>query len=198
MAPAVEANRTRWREIVDRPWTWMQQVHGATIVTVSEPGGGAGTDADAAVTRHPGAALAVFTADCAAVALASPEGVIGAVHAGWRGVVAGVLEEAVAAMRAIGATHVDAALGPCIRPECYEFSEIDLDAAAARYGDHVRGRSAGGGPAFDMPAAVRGALEASDAALVHVDPGCTACGPAWFSHRARGDVERQAMVVWTP
>ena len=79
-------------------------------------------------------ALAILTADCASVALGSAEGVFGAVHAGWRGLLAGVVEATVAAMRARGAGDVVGALGPCIHPECYEFSDADLDAVAAAYG----------------------------------------------------------------
>src|SRR5674476_1670641 len=67
----------------------------------------------------PGTALCVLTADCAAIALASAEGVCSAVHAGWRGLVAGVVEAAVTAMRDLGASDVTASLGPCIHAPCY-------------------------------------------------------------------------------
>ena len=71
----------------------MHQVHGADVVTVEEPWeAGRGPRADAAVTRRPGIALCIITADCAPVLLHDAQaGVIGAVHAGWRGAVAGVL-----------------------------------------------------------------------------------------------------------
>src|SRR5829696_3935526 len=55
----------RRRAVVDRPWTWLRQVHGADVVRVTGPGHGAGTTADAAVTAEPGTAIAVLTADCA-------------------------------------------------------------------------------------------------------------------------------------
>ena len=97
--PDVEARR---RAVVDLPWTWLRQVHGAEVVRVAGPGDAAGATADAAVTAAPGCALAVLTADCAPVALASAEGVIGVAHAGWRGVAAGVLEATVAEMRDAG------------------------------------------------------------------------------------------------
>src|SRR5438876_12396346 len=84
---------TRRRVVVDLRWTWLRQVHGDRVVTVSSPGAGAGSRADAAVTDQAGCALAVLTADCAPVALASPQGVLGVAHAGWRGLEAGVLEQ---------------------------------------------------------------------------------------------------------
>jgi YfiH family protein len=189
-----EGSEERRRAVLDRPWTCLRQVHGDRVIVVDGPGAGAGEEADAAVTAHPGAALAVFTADCAPVALASPEGVIGAVHAGWRGLTAGVVERAVEAMRALGATDVEAALGPCIHPCCYEFSAADLE----RFDPEVRGTTRDGAPALDLPAAVRLAVERSGARLVHDEDRCTACAEGWFSHRARGETERQAMVVWIP
>ena len=194
--PSAEVRRRR-RELVDREWTWLRQVHGADVVTVCSPGDQAGAEADAAVTAHPEAALAVLTADCAPVALSSPEGVVGIAHAGWRGLAAGVIERTAAAMRELGATTVEAALGPCIHAECYEFSEPDLRRVAAVLGDGVRGRSAGGAPALDLPAAVRLSLAQAGVALVHDDDLCTACAvDRCFSHRARGEAERQATVVW--
>lgn len=188
----------RRRRILDRPWTWLRQVHGSEVAVVDRPGDCAGHEADAAVSGHPGAALAVFVADCAPVALASPEGVIGAVHAGWRGLAAGVIENAVRAMAGLGATRIEAALGPCIHAGCYEFSPHDLDEVAARLGDAVRGRTADGRAALDVPAAVRRALAGAGVSLRADHGGCTACSPDHFSHRARREPERQAMVVWIP
>jgi YfiH family protein len=177
------------------PWAWLCQVHGAGVHVVTGPGGVQGSEGDALVTAAPGVALAVFTADCAPVALMSPEGVAGLVHAGWRGLEAGVVEATVDAMRQLGATRLEAALGPCIRAECYEFGAAELDRLVARWGPVVRARTASGRPALDLPAAVGVALERSGAELV-VDAGvCTACSTDWFSHRARRDVGRQATVL---
>ncbi|HZQ28874.1 MAG TPA: polyphenol oxidase family protein [Acidimicrobiales bacterium] len=180
------------------PWTRLRQVHGAGVVVVEEPGGCSGQEADAAVTRVPGAHLAILTADCAPVALASAEGVIGAAHAGWKGLTAGVLERTADAMRALGATTIEAALGPCVHPGCYEFAAADLDAVAARLGDGVRGRTSAGAPALDLPAGVRAALDRAGVTLVYEDPACTACSADLYSWRARRDDARQAMVVWLP
>src|SRR5437763_5428759 len=154
VAPDVEARR---RAVKDAPWTWLRQVHGDAVVTVKEPGQRAGAKADASVSTVPDCVLAVLTADCAPVALVSAEGVTAAVHAGWRGLAGGVLRRAVDAVRALGATDVRAVLGPCIRPECYEFGGADLDAVAARLGDEVRAVTNDGRPALDVPGAVAAA-----------------------------------------
>jgi polyphenol oxidase len=174
--------------------TVLRQVHGARVVTVAAPGDCTGEEADAAVTNVPGARLVVLTADCAPVVLASEEGVIAAVHAGWRGLREGVVEAAVARMRELGASRIEAALGPCIHVECYEFADV-----AAWFDEDVRGTTATGRPALDLPAAVRVALRRADVELVHDEDVCTACAvDSHYSHRARGEVERQATVVWMP
>jgi YfiH family protein len=170
-------------------------------VTVDRPAAHAGEAADALVSACRDAPLAVFTADCAPVALAGADGadgVVGLVHAGWRGLVAGVLERAVDRMRALGATSVVAALGPCIRAGCYEFGPSELDTVAKALGDDVRATTAWGTPALDLPAAVDAALGSVGVPMI-VDCGaCTACSTAWFSYRARAEDARQATVVWLP
>ena len=191
--PDVEARR---RAVVDLSWTWLRQVHGDRVVVVTEPGGGAGRRADAAVTERPGCALAVLTADCAPVALVGSDGVVGVAHAGWRGLVGGVLEHTVDVMRAGGTRDVRAVLGPCIHPECYEFGSEDLAQVAKRLGDGVRAATTSGAPALDVPAAVRAALTQVGVTDVHDVGVCTACSPDHFSHRARHELGRQALVVW--
>ncbi|MBV8986556.1 MAG: polyphenol oxidase family protein [Acidimicrobiia bacterium] len=193
VAPDVEARR---RAVKDAQWTWLRQVHGDTVVTVTAPADGAGSKADASVTDRADCVLAVLTADCAPVALVGTGGVVGAVHAGWRGLSAGVIERAVDAARALGATDLRAVLGPCIRPECYEFGAADLDAVAAALGDGVRAVTAAGRPALDVPSAVAAALERAGVTQLEDLGACTACSDDYFSWRARGELARQAMVVW--
>ena len=191
--PEVEARR---RAVVDLPWTWLRQVHGDRVVVVTEPGGGAGQRADAAVTDRPGCALAILTADCAPVALVASDGVVGVAHAGWRGLVDGVLERTVEQMHELGARDVRAVLGPCIRPGCYEFGLADLARVARRLGDGVRATTVSGAAALDVPAAVRAALAGAGVAEVDDVGVCTACSPVHFSHRARRELGRQGLVVW--
>lgn len=191
-AATLEARR---RAVTGRDVTWLTQVHGADVVDVDRPGARAGTQADAAVTSVPDAALCAITADCAPVVFTA-RSVVGVAHAGWRGLVAGVLEATVEAMRVHDDGPVTAWLGPCIRARCYEFGSGDLATVAAALGATVRSRTAWGTPALDVSAAVRAALAAAGVDEV-VDSGvCTACSPVHYSHRARGDAGRQAAFVW--
>ncbi|HUO49533.1 MAG TPA: polyphenol oxidase family protein, partial [Acidimicrobiales bacterium] len=170
----------------------LHQVHGAGVVVLDtdpEPE----EKADALVSRSAGWVVAVLTADCAPVALASPSGTFGAVHAGWRGLMAGIVEAAVAA---VAVPAVVGGLGPTIGPCCYEFSQADLDRVAGRFGDEVRATTRAGAPALDLPQAVRVALREAGVELVVDHSSCTACGGGSFSYRARGDDARQALYVW--
>jgi polyphenol oxidase len=194
-APGVDVLQ---RRLADAPWTWLRQVHGRRVVVVDRPGAATAEEADAAVTACAGAALVIRTADCAPVALASPEGVIGAVHAGWRGLMAGVVEEAVLAMRSLGASDVAAALGPCIAPHAYRFSPADLEPIAQRFGLSVLSFDEAGSPALDLPAAVRAALGSAGARMFADAQTCTHCSGEHWSWRANRDNGRQATVVWAP
>ncbi len=187
----------------------LRQVHAAGVVVAGGPvpdgavpwapgPGQAPPEGDAVVAAGPGLALAVLTADCASVALGSPEGVHGAVHVGWRGLEAEVLVRAVATMRALGAGTVVGGLGPCIGPCCYEFSGADLEALAPTCGSDVAATTTWGRPSLDLPAAVRGQLSRSGASLVVGSGTCTMCTPGYFSHRGRRDEARQALLVWRP
>lgn len=105
------------------PLVVAKQVHSAKVEIVHGPWDGATPEADALVTASKGLLIGVVTADCAPVLLADREaGVIAAAHAGWRGAVSGVLENAVAAMVALGAQQerIRAAIGPTIAQASYE------------------------------------------------------------------------------
>jgi hypothetical protein len=100
-------------------------------------------------------------------------------------------------MAALGAGRVDAVVGPCIGPECYEFGADDLAQVAAALGPSVAATTAAGRPALDLVAAVRVAAARAGVATVDAVGRCTACEPgAFFSHRARRDAGRQVGVVW--
>jgi YfiH family protein len=194
VAPAVLAQR--WAALAGRPVTWLDEDHGVHVVDVTAPGEHTGVTADGAVTDRAGVAIGIWVGDCAPVAFVSDEGHVGAAHAGWRGLLGGVLGRTVDAMRAKGATGIRAVLGPCIRAECYEFGAGDLDRMATRFGPAVRGTTRWGTPALDVPAAVHAAL-AADGVPVHDVGVCTACdGDHYWSHRARADRGRQGLVVW--
>jgi len=181
--------------IVDAPWTWLRQVHGGRVVEVCAPGEHAGVEADAAITTQPGVVLAAHAADCALVALITDDGVLGVVHAGWRGIVEGVITAAVEQVRARSDAPVRAVLGPCIRPAHYEFGADDLARVAAVVGDAARARTADGSPALDLPASVRAALGSAGVDDVN-DLGLDTAHADFFSHRLRGDTGRHALVAW--
>ena len=191
----------RRRSIVDAPWTWLEQVHGAAVVVVGSAGEQAGTRADAAVTDQPGAPLAVQVADCVPLVLVgtSPSGgaaAVGVVHAGWRGLGDGIVEATVAALRRLGATGVAAHIGPHIRSRCYEFGAADLDRVVCAVDPAVRSRTAWGTPALDLTAGLHHVLAAARVTTADDAGTCTACSPAHYSHRAQADTGRQAAVAW--
>ncbi len=182
--------------LLARPWAITRQVHGAGVVVLERPSGPLNCEADALVGNHPDAAVAVLGADCPLVGLASPEGHFAVAHAGWRGLIAGVIEETVAALRALGAGDLVAVLSPCIHSECYAFGAEDLAHVAGRLGAGVVAETAAGMPALDLPAAVDAALGRVGVGPTQHLGGCTACEVAGFSHRARGEQERHALVLW--
>lgn len=142
------------------------QVHSADVVTVSEPWPSARVPkADGLVTRTPGIALGVLTADCAPVLLAdAAAGVIGAAHAGWRGAMGGIVEATARAMEALGAklAATVAVVGPCIQQASYEVGAemrdavLGADRAAA---DLFRDGDTRGKFFFDLPGFVGRRLE---------------------------------------
>jgi YfiH family protein len=194
VAPAVLA--ARWRAVAERPVVWLDEEHGADVVVVDGDDAGEPRRGDALVTTESQCALGIWVGDCAPVAFVSDEGVVGAAHAGWRGLAAGVLHETVSAMRGLGATRIDAVVGPCIHAECYEFGTADLDALASSFGATVVATTSWGTPALDLPAAARAALVADGVSVIDVGSPCTACDERYWSHRARRDRERHGMAVW--
>ena len=181
-------------------WLWLRQVHGRDIVTALRAPA-AVPEADGAVTSTVGLPLVVMTADCAPIALVAfdeEDGTalaVGVVHAGWQGLLAGVVEAGVAALRALHDGPVRAWLGPCIHAGRYEFGEAALAPLVGRFGPTVASHTEWSTPALDVPAAVQVALrEAGVAQVVDVDV-CTAASPDHFSHRRDGVTGRQAVVV---
>ena len=204
----VDANRRDLSQAlgISPDWETARQVHGCGVLTVHEPAGGAGLpqEADALVVRAPGRPIAVLVADCVPIALVGP-GLAAVVHAGWRGLCAGVIEAAVRECRAAGgeAAPPVAWIGPCIGPCCFEVGpEVPAAFAAGHRGAPEFGVRTGGRRQFDLRAAAAYALEAAGATLAGPagDVPCTSCDPRFFSHRrdARGGgtTGRQALVAW--
>lgn len=185
------------------PLAFLRQVHGSAVHVVASHddlrGPGGPPEADAAVTAVPGVGVVALTADCVPVALAC-DGAVGVVHAGWQGLLGGVVEEAVGALRSLGAGRVKALVGPCVHARHYEFGAADLDSVAARLGPVVIARTGEGAPALDLPAAAKAALARAgvDGSEVEDLDVCTAASEHHFSHRRDGVTGRQALVAVLP
>jgi polyphenol oxidase len=178
-------------------WVWLRQVHGADVLDASAPTGTPPPEADAAVTATRGLPLAIVTADCAPIVIAN-DGAIAVVHAGHRGLANGVIDAAVADVRATGTGDVRAFLGPCIHAGRYEFGVADLAPLVEQYGTAVAGRTDDGTPALDIPAAVRIALERLGVTTLHDSDVCTSATRSYFSHRRDGSTGRQVTVAMLP
>ena len=107
------------------------QVHGTNVVSVKEPWSHeVAPKADGLVTKTPGVALGILTADCAPVLFTDRDaGVIGACHAGWRGALHGIIESTLTAMDRLGAkrSQISAAIGPCIAQNSYQVGPVFRD-----------------------------------------------------------------------
>ena len=195
---AVAANRARLASAVGLPAdhvVWMNQVHSAHVEFVDSPRDQSLDATDALVTRTPRLALAVVTADCVPVLIACTEtGVVCAVHAGWRGIVAGVVPHAIGAMRAAHGVRpggMVAAIGPCIGRDVYEVGP-DVAAEFAKVVGDAFVLPAGGGRAkehIDCFGAVRSQLVACGIPAESVDGEelCTVATPReFFSYRRDG------------
>jgi YfiH family protein len=174
-------------------WAWVRQVHGAGVARVRSAAD-AGAPADSLVTDREGVPLLILVADCAPVAMVAGS-VVAAVHVGWRGLAAGVIEATVQELRSLGSNSVRAVVGPCISAKHYEFSPVDLDRVANRVGPAVRSRTVAGEPALDLRAGVHAALARGGvSASTDVDV-CTYESTDHFSHRRDGVTGRQALIV---
>lgn len=151
-------------------------------------------ECDALVTDTPGLALTVFTADCTPILLHDPvTGAVGAVHAGWRGTVAGIAARTVEAMnRYYGAEpeNIRAAIGPNIGACCFETGQDVPDALRACLGAEAEAFITPKGEKFfvDLKGANRRILERAGARHVELSGECTACRPdRYWSHRKVGN-----------
>lgn len=142
------------------------QIHSPRVMEVRVPWtSDARPEADAMVTREPGLALSILTADCGPVLFADPEaGIIGAAHAGWNGALSGVLDATVDEMIGLGAdrARIRASLGPMISGQAYEvgpeFIERFLKKSAG-YEEFFRPSERDGHHYFDLPAFIAARLD---------------------------------------
>jgi hypothetical protein len=113
-----------------------RQVHGRTVLRARAGDTGILGDGDAVVSAAPGVAIGVVTADCLPILVATPQGAVAAIHAGWRGLAAGVIESALDALRGLGVDTADASavVGPHVEARCYEVDAPVVSALETRFG----------------------------------------------------------------
>ncbi|HET7776236.1 MAG TPA: peptidoglycan editing factor PgeF [Azospira sp.] len=193
----VAANRARLRPWLPTEPCWLQQVHGTAVANADA--GDRGREADAVVARQPGSVCAIMTADCLPVLFCDREGtVVGAAHAGWRGLAAGVLENTVAAM-GVAPERLLAWLGPAIGPGAFEvgpevkevFEKADPRASQA-FAPALSGKYLA-----NIYALARLRLAALGVGAIYGGDACTVSNPqTYFSYRRDQVCGRMATLIW--
>lgn len=213
---AVTANRDRLLKLANvREVAWLDQVHGAGIVRAEEAlaqarASGTPTRADASVTDRPGVVCVVMVADCMPVLLCDEAGrAVGAAHAGWRGLAAGIVEQTaqrVAELAGVEAGALHAYLGPSIGPDAFEVSpdvrdafmngvgRAQRDATAGAFAEHPRNP---GKYLADLPALARLRLQNLGVTRIAGGDLCTVTQrERFYSYRRDRDTGRMAALVW--
>ncbi|MCG5073793.1 peptidoglycan editing factor PgeF [Paraburkholderia tagetis] len=217
----VEANRARLLAYAGVPAAWLKQIHGPVVVdaAVALAAARAGTplEADASVTDQPGIACTVMVADCMPVLLCDGAGrAVGAAHAGWRGLAAGVIEKTaqrVAELAGCATSELHAYLGPAIGPKAFEVGE-DVRAAFMHHMDAIGGAqrdamSADTAAAFvprpELPGKYLAHLDRlahlrlAEIGVTHVSGGglCTFTNrERFYSYRREPVTGRMAALIW--
>jgi polyphenol oxidase len=191
----VRETRSKIAERLGVDLAFAAQVHGTRVITVTASTGeheAPLTEADAIVTTAGGVAPTVLAADCVPIVIAA-RGAVAAVHAGWRGLDAGVIAEAAARVRALSGGVLNAAIGPAAGACCYEVGE-DLHRRFALRSQDFRRRQN-----LDLKAIARVQLMEAGVARVHDAGVCTICSDPdlLFSYRRDGaPTGRQAAIAW--
>lgn len=196
---AVTHNRALLRQQLPSEPVWLTQVHGTRVINADHPQ--TTIQADACIATRAGVVCAIMTADCTPVLLADSRGrVVGAAHAGWRGLASGVLETTVNAMRDCGAEEILAWLGPGIGPQAFEVGEDVLDAFAHLQADASVFRAIADRPGkflADLPALAKRALDGVGVTQVSGGEHCTVTDPKrFYSFRRERTTGRMASMIW--
>ena len=196
---AVLANRTCLTERIGVSPRWLQQVHGTRVVEAQAILPGVPTQADAAFSQQAGVVCTVMTADCLPVLFCDVSGsVVAAAHAGWRGLVDGVLEATLAAM-AVPADTVLAWFGPAIGPNAFEVGQEVFDAFVAVDANAVSAfQPLGKGKWLaDIVLLARQRLATQGVHRFFGGHWCTVNDPErFFSYRRDGQTGRMATMIW--
>jgi len=197
--PVIAENRRRVQAFLPSPPVWLSQVHGRDVACIGSEANAALPRADAAVTRETNVVLAIRVADCMPVLLADRDGcVVAAVHAGWRGLAAGVLENTLSAMRCDPARIV-AWLGPAIGRGAFE---VGADVRDAFVGCDPRAHRAfvvksPGKWLCDLETLARMRLAQAGVRPIAGGGLCTYSDRGrFFSYRRDGTTGRMAAFVW--
>ncbi|WOD19938.1 peptidoglycan editing factor PgeF [Paraburkholderia kirstenboschensis] len=212
----VAANRARLLELTGlSEAAWLDQVHGARIVRAEDAlsearASGAPAQADASVTDRAGIACVVMIADCMPVLLCDEAGrAVGAAHAGWRGLAAGIVEQTagrVAELAGVQAGALHAYLGPCIGPDSFEVGpdvrdafmnstdESEREATASAFVEHPRNA---GKYLADLPALARLRLQRLGVTRIVGGDLCTVKQrERFYSYRRDRETGRMAALIW--
>lgn len=193
-------NRARLRTELPAEPVWLKQVHGIRVVDAASV-----TDvpeADASFTTQPGVVCAILTADCMPVLFADSQGrVVGAAHAGWRGLAGGVLEATLAAMRDAGAQDITVWMGPAIGPACFEVGEDVREAFASENGEaasaFIPRPDRPGKYHCDLYALARQRLRSAGVQSIHGGGHCTVTQKdEFYSYRRDRVTGRMATLIW--
>lgn len=193
----VAANRAVLRAQLPTEPLWLKQVHG--IAAVDAEKSTKIVEADAAFTRQADTVCAVMTADCLPVLFCDRPGtVVAAAHAGWRGLVGGVLEATIQEM-AVPAGELLAWLGPAIGPSAFEVGDevraafvADDPGASQAFVPHVPGKWLA-----DIYTLARRRLRRAGVAAIYGGDLCTVSDPErFFSYRRDSVTGRQATLIW--
>ena len=196
----VNQNRAKLLKALPNEPKWLNQVHGSTPIWVDN-----NTNllrGDAALSRTKNIVCAILTADCLPVFLCDEAGtVVGIVHAGWRGLVAGVIEQAVAEMRK-NCIHIMAYLGPAIGPDYFEIGEevrhsfIKQDKISTAAFTQCSGLNSKKWRA-DIFLLARQRLAVAGITKIYSHEECTySNSDKFFSYRRDGDTGRMAGLIW--
>lgn len=201
----VTRNRMRLNPLLPSEPVWLEQVHGTVVANADMAS--CRPMADACIARQRSSVCVVMTADCLPVLLCDTRGsVVGAAHAGWKGLAAGVIEATVRAME-VAPQNLMAWLGPAISQQAFEvgsevralFVEADPQAAAAFSPSHLTGEGRGEGEKWlaDIYALARLRLTALGITRIYGGEHCTYSErDKFFSYRRDGATGRMGTFIW--
>jgi YfiH family protein len=203
----VQKNREALKIVLPNEPIWLNQVHGTQVIDADCRNDWSDVpSADASVTSTPGKVLAIMTADCLPVLLASSDGkVVGAAHAGWRGLAAGVIEQTVALMRskqtqqAQTQSDIIAYLGPAIGPHAFEVGSevrdifIAQNPASATCFEQLKEN---GKYLADIYGLATLRLNALGVEQIQGGDECTLQNPDYFSYRRDQQTGRMGSFIW--